>query len=76
VNTPVTNLKVARTFQRAFNRLRGVILWQSLLKDIKLYGTSTNLYDKNFEIAKNLTELLRKKSKKIKASDERLRLQK
>jgi hypothetical protein len=51
-------LKAAKKFQSALRKLRGIRMWNRIMKDIKTYGTSTNLFDVNDRMKKNVSEVL------------------
>ena len=66
LNQRITSHKPCEILDSAKRRLRGVLVWQRLKKDIRLYGTSSNLFDSGNAYKKHLFSIIASKQLNVK----------
>lgn len=72
LNRPVENKKVHEKFKQALIKIRGLLMWLEILKDVRTYGTNSHLFDSFGRYRKDIAERLRQKERLLAAKTENI----
>ncbi|OMJ70123.1 hypothetical protein SteCoe_31977 [Stentor coeruleus] len=60
---PVKNKKVHEKFKQALIKIRGLLMWLEILKNLRIYGTNSHLFDSFGRYRKDIAERLSHKNR-------------
>ena len=55
---PIKSQQVSKKFKKSLHKIRGFLLWSSILKDLRIFGTNSHLFDSFNRYRKDLEERL------------------
>ncbi|OMJ72077.1 hypothetical protein SteCoe_29557 [Stentor coeruleus] len=58
LSTDIRNMNVYKIFQRAWLKLKCVLYWSTIIKDIRVYGTGSSLFDGSKNYKENLLRIM------------------
>ncbi|CAG9323774.1 unnamed protein product [Blepharisma stoltei] len=61
-NCPIKNEWVKALFQKAHTKMRGLLLFKAMLRDLRLYGTGSNLFDAFNSYKKHIQCIIKSKT--------------